>query len=72
MTQRYYNENPQTTYLLEKIEEQQKEIEALQNTLAAFESMCRDNSDKRIDLEVQITKYLRSSWYKRIFFNFKL
>ena len=30
---RYYNENPQVTYLLEKIEEQEKRIKELEKKL---------------------------------------
>lgn len=69
---RYYNENPQVTYLLEKIEEQAKVIESLQEQLADMERRYERRSDNFMKLLKQVCKYARSPWYKRINFVFEL
>ena len=69
---RYYNENPQVTYLLEKIEEQAKVIESLQEQLANMEYRYEKRSDNFMKLLKQVCKYARSPWYKRLNFVFEL
>ena len=69
---RYYNENPQVTYLLEKIEEQEKEIESLQQQLSDIERRYERRSDNFMNLLKQVCKYAKSPWYKRINFVFEL
>lgn len=69
---RYYNENPQVTYLLEKIEKQSKVIESLQEQLADMERRYERRSDNFMKLLKQVCKYADSPWYKRIRFVFEL
>lgn len=83
---RYYNENPQVTYLLEKIEEQEKEIqhwkgmcEELQqeldisnesNTGIKWSREYWKNKGKNLLENIEEFKSL--PWYKKMFYKFKL
>ena len=83
---RYYNENPQVTYLLEKIEEQEKEIKHWQGMCAqlqqeldiAREDFNRVNmlAGKRYNeinnFHKQLYLFYTSAWYKKMFYKFKL
>ena len=69
---RYYNENPQVTYLKEKIEEQEMKIKSLQEQLSDMERRYERRSDNFMKLLKQVCKYAKSPWYKRINFVFEL
>lgn len=62
---RYYNENPQVTYLLEKIEEQEKVIKELI-------SIQTQKADEFNVMRTLIFAFNRLPWYKKMFYKFKL
>ena len=62
---RYYNQNPQTTYLLEKIEEQEKVIKEMQEKVTEAEEMC----DECVKFAKRFNKM---PWHKKMFYKFKL
>lgn len=72
MTQRYYNENPQVTYLLEKIEEQEKVIKTLKKGIEELEWLYDRRTDRQASLECQIVGFLSVPWYKKMFYKFKV
>lgn len=72
MDNRYYNQNPQVTALLEKIEEQDRIIESLQEQLDDIEKRYERRSDNFMKLLKQVCKYAKLPWYKRMNFKFEL
>ena len=65
MTRYYFNENPQVTYLLEKIEEQEKRIKELEKKVEIANEMC----DECVRFAENFNKL---SWLKKIFLRFDI
>lgn len=66
---KYYNQNPQVTYLLEKIEEQEKVIKSLKYDLEIA-------NNKYVflyqDLKDQVDVFNAMPWYKKIRFKIQI
>ena len=62
---RYYNENPQVTCLLDKIEEQEKLIKSMKLEVKEARDMC--GRCLRF-----ASNFNHLPWYKKMFFKFKL
>jgi cell shape-determining protein MreC len=69
---RYENQNPQVTYLLEKIEEQEKTIEHLREQLKRVDADLNFVSEKLDERFAQIIDFNVLPWYKKIFYMFKV
>lgn len=86
MTKYYFNENPQVTYLSEKIKEQEKEIQhwkGMCDELQRELEIVKDNFNKvnvmagkryKVinDFHKQVYLFYTSPWHKRMFYKFKL
>lgn len=65
---RYENQNPQVTYLMEKIEEQERTIKLLKERIKSD-----DEALKKLDERfAQIIDFNVLPWYKKIFYQFKV
>jgi len=62
---RYYNQNPQVTALLEKVEEQEKQLKFAYDCNEIIVKSYNDLSEK-----VELFNFL--PWYKKMFYKFKL
>lgn len=62
---RYYNQNPQTTYLLEKIEEYEKQLKFAYDYNEIIVKSYNDLSEK-----VELFNSL--PWYKKMFYKIKI
>jgi hypothetical protein len=76
---RYYNENPRESYLLEKIEEQEKMIKELQseNNILYYKFSKISSKAERILLQRdsfhrQIVEFNHYPWWRKIFYKFKI
>lgn len=65
---RYYNQNPQVTALLEKIEEQEKVIKELQKELL-FKVVLAEKL--RSELRDFTREFNSLPWHKKMFYKFK-
>lgn len=69
---RYENQNPQVTYLLEKIEEQEKRIAFLCDELKSCD-ITMDWLRSVIKERTQEMHYFNTlPWYKKMFYRFKI
>ena len=62
---RYYNQNPQTTYLLEKIEEQEKQLKFAYDYNEIIVKSYNDLSEK-------VESFNSLPWHKKMFYKIKL
>jgi hypothetical protein len=76
---RYYNENPRESYLLEKIEEQEKMIKELQseNNILYYKFSKISSKAERMLLQRdsfhrQIVEFNHYPWWRKIFYKFKI
>lgn len=73
---RCYNENPQVTALLEKIEEQKKitkELnESIRLTIKSWQKSLEEICNEKDKLVESISHFNTLPWYKKMFYKFKI
>lgn len=69
---RYENQNPQVTYLLEKIEEQEKIIASLEEGNFLLKNCLERYKETRREAYFQIEEFMSLSPLKKMFYKFKL
>lgn len=69
---RYENQNPQVTYLLEKIEEQEKTIASLEEENFLLKDCLEHYKETRGEAYLQIVEFMSLSPLKKMFYKFKL
>ena len=73
---RYYNENPQVTALLEKIEDQEKRMEeqdkSIRLTIKYWQESFEEICNKKDKLLESISHFNTLTWYKKMFYKFKV
>jgi hypothetical protein len=67
---RYENQNPQVTYLLEKIEEQEKIIKELKEYCYLSDNAIEAAVDRLEVYNEQIREFERLPFYKKAFYKF--